>query len=165
MREGFGIRNGAAIALPQIYDDQNGTSHFRSCPNFRRIRPSFPVRRCLKDASRRTSWTSPVRFILPVQGRFGGSAADVLAVQVVSFAPTSANGLANEAFAANPLSRVGRGKPGEKADGQIDSAQGSSAGRGNHRHKSASRQINRRIALDDRGRRQPMGRQVSRQPA
>jgi outer membrane immunogenic protein len=37
---------------------------------------------------------------LPVQGRLGGTAANVSAMQVASFAPTSASGRTNEAFAA-----------------------------------------------------------------
>jgi hypothetical protein len=37
-----------------------------------------------------------------VSSRFGGTAANVSVRQVVSFAPTSASGRTNEAFAANP---------------------------------------------------------------
>jgi hypothetical protein len=105
-----------------------------------------------------------VCIISPVQDRFGGSAADVSAMQVVSFAPTSANGLTNEAFAANPL-KVGSGAGSleQKSDGQTGSAQSGSAGRSNHHnhHKPAPRQIGYRIALDDRGGRERVCRQIS----
>jgi hypothetical protein len=41
-----------------------------------------------------------------VQGRLGGTAANVSVRQVVSFAPTSASGRTNEAFAASDSSGV-----------------------------------------------------------
>lgn len=77
----------------------------RFSPGGRRSCPSFSLRAPLRSACAHAFGQVDRTLInfnggVPVQVRFGGTAANVSAMQVVSFPPTSANDRPNEMFAA-----------------------------------------------------------------